>query len=35
MLVYPGQNGGPDKIVAICMRRDLENVVSIFKNKYK
>ena len=35
MLVQPGQNGGPDQIVAIFMRRDLDNIVSIFKGKYK
>ncbi len=35
MLVQPGQNGGPDQIVAIFMRRDLDNIASIFKGKYK
>ena len=25
MLVQPGQNGGPDQIVAIFMRRDIDN----------
>ena len=35
MLVQPGQNGGPDQIVAIFMRRDLDNIASIFKDKYK
>ena len=35
MLVQPGQNGGPDQIVAIFMRRDLDNITSIFKDKYK
>lgn len=35
MLVQPGQNGGPDQIVAIFMRRDLDNIASIFKSKYK
>lgn len=35
MLVQPGQNGGPDQIVAIFMRRDLDNIASIFKYKYK
>lgn len=35
MLVEPGQNGGPDQIVAIFMRRDLDNIASIFKGKYK
>lgn len=34
MLIQPGQNGGPDQIVAIFMRRDLDNIASIFKNKY-
>ena len=35
MLVKPGKNGGPDQIVAIFMRRDLDNIASIFKGKYK
>lgn len=35
MLVQPGKNGGPDQIVAIFMRRDLDNIASIFKGKYK
>ena len=35
MLVQPGKNGDPDQIVAIFMRRDLENIASIFKGKYK
>ena len=35
MLVQPGQNGGPDQIVAIFMRRDLDKIASIFKGKYK
>ena len=35
MLVQPGKNGGPDEIVAIFMQRDLENIASIFKGKYK
>jgi hypothetical protein len=35
MLVQLGKNGNPDQIVAIFMRRDLENIVSIFKGKYK
>jgi len=35
MLVQPGQNGRPDQIVAIFMRRDLDNIASIFKYKYK
>ena len=35
MLVQPGKNGGPDEIVAIFMRRGLNNIVPIFKGKYK
>ena len=35
MLVQPGINGGPDQIVAIFMRRDLDNIVSNFQGKYK
>ena len=35
MLAQPGQNGGPDQIIAIFMRRDLDNIASIFKGKYK
>lgn len=35
MIVQRGQNGGPDQIVAIFMRRDLDSIVSIFKGKYK
>jgi hypothetical protein len=35
MFVQPGKNGDPDQIVAIFMRRDLENITSIFKGKYK
>jgi hypothetical protein len=35
MLVQLEKNGNPDQIVAIFMRRDLENIVSIFKGKYK
>jgi hypothetical protein len=35
MLIQPGKNGDPDQIVAIFMRRDLENIASIFKGKYK
>ena len=35
MLVEPGRNGGPDQIVAIFMRRDIDKIVSNFKNKYK
>ena len=35
MLVQPGINDGPDQIVAIFMRRDLDNIASNFKSKYK
>jgi hypothetical protein len=35
MLVQPGKNSDPDQIVAIFMRRDLKNIASIFKDKYK
>jgi hypothetical protein len=35
MLVQPGQNGGPDQIVAIFMRRDMDDIASNFKGKYK
>lgn len=35
MLVQPGKNGGPDPIVAIFMRGDLDKIASIFKGKYK
>lgn len=35
MLVQPGINGGPDQIVAIFMRRDLNNVALNLKGKYK
>jgi hypothetical protein len=35
MLVQPGQNGGPDQIVAIFIRRDLDNIASNFKGTYK
>lgn len=34
MLVQSGENGGPDKIVAIFMRRDLDNIAAVFKAKY-
>jgi len=34
MLVQTGQNGGPDQIVAIFLRSDLDNIASIFKGKY-
>jgi hypothetical protein len=35
ILLQPGQNGNPDQILAIFMRRDLDNIASIFKGKYK
>jgi len=35
MLVQLGKNGDRDVIVAIFMGRDLDNIVSIFKDKYK
>jgi len=35
MLLQPGKNAGPDEIVAIFIRRDLDNIASIFKGKYK
>ena len=35
MLVQPGINGSPDQIVAIFMRRDMDNIASNFKGKYK
>jgi hypothetical protein len=35
MLVQPGINGGPDQIVAIFMRRDMDNIALNFKGKYK
>jgi hypothetical protein len=35
MLVQPGTDGGTDQIVAIFMRDDMENIVAIFKSKYK
>lgn len=36
MLVQPGINGGPNQIiVAIFMRRDLDNIASNFKGKYE
>jgi hypothetical protein len=34
MLTQTGQNGGPDQIVAIFMRNDLEKIASIFKGIY-
>lgn len=30
-----GKTGGPDQIVAIFIRRDLDKIASIFKGKYK
>ena len=35
MLVQTEKNGGPDKIVEIFMRTDLDNIASIFKGKYE
>ena len=35
MLGQPGINDGSDQIVAIFMRRDLDNIASNFKGKYK
>lgn len=35
MLVQTGQNGGPDQIVAIFMRSELDNIASLFKGKYQ
>ena len=35
MLVQPGKNSAPDTIVAIFMRRDIDDVVLALKNKYK
>jgi len=35
ILVQTGKNGAPDKIVAIVMRRDLEDLVPKLKSKYK
>ena len=34
MLVRPGKNGKPDEIVAIVLRRDLDDVAKKLKNKY-
>jgi hypothetical protein len=31
MLLQPGKNDGPDEIVAIFMRCDLDNIASILK----
>lgn len=35
MLVQPGIDGNPDQIVAIFMRRDMDDIASNFKDKYK
>jgi len=35
MLIQVGKNGAPDEIVAILMRRDLDDIVLKFKNKYE
>jgi len=35
MLVQPGKNDAPDTIVAIFMRRDMNDISLAFKNKYK
>ena len=35
MLVQSGINGGPDQLVVIFMRRDMDNIASNFKGKYK
>jgi len=35
MLIQTWKNGEPDKIIAICMRTDLNEIDSIFKSKYK
>ena len=35
MLVKLEQNGGLNKIVAILMQCDLEDIAPIFKNKYR
>ena len=34
MLVRPGKKGEPDEIIAIFLRRDLNNVAKKLKNKY-
>jgi hypothetical protein len=34
MLVQPGVNSNPDQIVVIFMRKDRNNIVSNFKDKY-
>ena len=35
MLMQPGKDGEPDKIVVICMRRDLDDLVPKLRKKYK
>ena len=35
IILRSGQNSNPDQIIAICMRRDLDNVLSVFKNKHQ
>jgi len=35
MLIQPVINNNPDQIVAISVRRDLDNIASNFKGKYK
>ena len=35
MIVQPRENVGLDQIVAIFIRRDLDNIASIFKGKYE
>ena len=35
MLVKVGKDGNPNEIVAISMRRDLDDIASSFKGKYK
>ena len=34
IIVQLGKNGGQDKIVTICMRRDATDLLVIFKSKY-
>lgn len=34
ILVRPGKNGKPDEIIAILLRRDLDEVAKKLKNKY-
>lgn len=35
MLMQPGKDGEPDKIVVICMRRDLDDLVPKLRKKYE